>query len=151
MTLPSHWRLPEFALRWNIINRFLVMLKSLRNHRAVIFFRQPQAKRVMWLLLAAWVITLIGYLLQLQNHGNKLVASLFVSCMGYVLFFSIVGALLAIISSVTAALESYEDRVNILFQGRRGSQVDYAKSVIAQLGNYSEKTSILVEVHDDDG
>lgn len=118
--------------------------------RAFIFLTQPLAKRIGILLVFIWLLTAVGYYYGLQNNSHKLIGPLFASWMGDVLFFSVVGPLLAIVSSMPPALEPYEKRVNILLQGRSGSQVDYAKSVLAKLGTYSLNTEILIAIHDDE-
>jgi hypothetical protein len=115
------------------------------------FVGQPLAKRIICLLILTWIVTGAVYFFGLHNSQNKLVASLFTSWMGDVLFFSVVGSLVAIISSLPAALEPYEHRVNILFQGSSGSQVDYAKSELSKLGNYSDYLRVLISIQDDEG
>jgi hypothetical protein len=118
--------------------------------RVRVFLTQPLAKKVAGLLVIAWILTSVGYFVfALHANDNKLVAALFVSWMGDVLFFSIVGAALTIISNLPAALHPYEERANILFQGRGGSQVDYAKSVLSKLGNFSERTREVITIHDE--
>ncbi|MEA2888367.1 MAG: hypothetical protein QOD11_2727 [Bradyrhizobium sp.] len=120
------------------------------TRRVRTFAGQPLAKRIIYLLIVTWIATGAGYCFGLHNSQNKLVASLFMSWMGDVLFFSVVGSLVAIISSLPAALEPYEHRVNILFQGLSGSQVDYAKSELSKLGNYSDYLRILISIQDDE-
>jgi hypothetical protein len=113
--------------------------------------RQPLAKKVFWLLTLAGFLTIIGFACGLYRHPNTFVSGLFQSWVGDVIFFSVIGALLAIISSFPPALEQFEERANILFQGRRGPQVDYAKHQLAKLGNYSESSTTLIKIEGVDG
>jgi hypothetical protein len=119
--------------------------------RVTIFLRQPLAKKVTLLVLGIWILTIVGFAVGLNSSPNKFVISLFQSWTGDVIFFSIVGALLTVISSAPAALEPFEERASILFQGQNGSQVDYAKSQLNRLGNYSEETHTTILIKKDDG
>ncbi|MGB5903714.1 MAG: hypothetical protein WBH00_12765 [Xanthobacteraceae bacterium] len=116
-----------------------------------VFLYQPLAKKLIVLLLGIWLLTIIGWSLGLQSSGIQIVASLFTSWLGDVLFFSIVGGILALISSAPAALEPFDERAKILLQGRSGSEVDFAKETLQQLGNYSETTNVLIRIEDFDG
>lgn len=108
---------------------------------------QPNAKRIIVVAILTWALTIVGLYFGVQYSDNKTAAALFQSWTGDVIFFSIVTVLISVISTIPPARESFEQRAAILFQGLKGSQVDFARSLLNRLGNYSEKTHTTVTIH----
>lgn len=101
-------------------------------------------------MLLTWAATFVAFCFGVHNSDNKIIAGLFLSWTSDVLFFSVVTVLLSLISSAPPTLESFEERASILFQGKEGSQVDYARSLLNRLGNYSEQTHTIITIDKDE-
>jgi hypothetical protein len=120
-----------------------------KDWRLRLFMKQPQVRRLLYILLLVWVATATGIALNLQNAENRLVNQLFSSWVGDVLFFSAVGVAVAVASTIPAALEPFRDRAQILFQYETGPHVDYAISALENLGNYAESHNTTLVIDDD--
>lgn len=108
--------------------------------------------RKKWLILAGALtvgVTLLTFVASISldlsfTNASKFAGAVFASWVASVLFFLVVGIIVAVVSLARPESESFESRLRILFQQQRGDHIDY---IIERFKGTFEQYAAFTEAH----
>ena len=110
-----------------------------------------RARAVLFILIFSSLATSLTYTLGYGQDPSTFFGAVFASWTSSIIFFTLVGAIVTIISLTNAAKEPFHARARILFRGQSGSHIDYIVDRIkCTLEHYSVASDRTIVVMDHD-
>jgi hypothetical protein len=124
--------------------------KTFETWRSTFNWRRRRVLGIVAVLLLGWAIT--GAIIWLvlswaSGKSDELYIGVLSAWIGELIFFTVIGAIISVMTLRDPSRELYDDRVRILFGNGPDSVINYNKRIVAQLSAYTQagERSVVIE------